>query len=219
MTSTARLLAVISIAPLAARLLATPESRASVLLIAAVLCWILDVLPDYVVALGVIVVWNVAAIGPSAASLSGFASPVWLLLLGVLAVGGWGVLELIAFAAGDHSAHVSPGERLSHWTRREPASLPVRVVPRVLERIGRLSLRARSGPNLQRRVRAAVAMRTPGLDSGLAAARLSLVEGHWSGAGARGLEAHSPPARVSSSSSSDFASIRSAVSNPSVNQP
>ena len=60
---------------LAARLLGHPESRGSVLLIAAILCWILDVLPDYVVALGVIVVWNVAAIGPSAASLSGFASP------------------------------------------------------------------------------------------------------------------------------------------------
>jgi di/tricarboxylate transporter len=49
----------------------------------------------------VIVVWNIAAIGPSAASLSGFASPVWFLLLGVLAVGGGlarsGVLQRIAF--------------------------------------------------------------------------------------------------------------------------
>jgi di/tricarboxylate transporter len=66
------------------------------------LCWTLDVLPDYVVALGVIVVWNVAAIGPSAPSLSGFASPVWFLLLGVLAVGGGlarsGVLQRIAVA-------------------------------------------------------------------------------------------------------------------------
>src|SRR6267142_6078326 len=66
------------------------------------LCWTLDVLPDYVVALGVIVFWNIAAIGPSAASLSGFASPVWFLLLGVLAVGGGltrsGVLQRVAFA-------------------------------------------------------------------------------------------------------------------------
>jgi len=66
------------------------------------LCWTLDVLPDYVVALGVIVFWNVAAIGPSAPSLSGFASPVWFLLLGVLAVGGGlarsGVLQRIALA-------------------------------------------------------------------------------------------------------------------------
>ena len=66
------------------------------------LCWTLDVLPDYVVALGVIVVWNVAAIGPSDASLSGFASPVWFLLLGVLAVGGGlvrsGVLQRLALA-------------------------------------------------------------------------------------------------------------------------
>jgi DASS family divalent anion:Na+ symporter len=48
----------------------------------------------------VVVVWNVAAIGPSAASLSGFASPVWFLLLGVLAVGGGlarsGVLQRVA---------------------------------------------------------------------------------------------------------------------------
>jgi divalent anion:Na+ symporter, DASS family len=67
-----------------------------------VLCWTLDVLPDYVVALGVLVVWNVTAIGPSAPSLSGFASPVWFLLLGVLAVGGGlarsGLLQRIAFA-------------------------------------------------------------------------------------------------------------------------
>ena len=98
----ARLLAVASIAPLVAYFWARPESRGSVLLIGAVLCWTLDVLPDYVVALGVIVVWNIFAIGPSAASLSGFASPVWFLLLGVLAVGGGlarsGVLERIAFA-------------------------------------------------------------------------------------------------------------------------
>jgi len=91
-----------SIVPHAADFWATPESRGSVLLIAAMLCWTLDVLPDYVVALGVIVVWNVAAIGPSAPSLSGFASPVWFLLLGVLAVGGGlarsGVLQRIAVA-------------------------------------------------------------------------------------------------------------------------
>jgi di/tricarboxylate transporter len=92
----------ISIAAFAAHFWATPETRGSVLLIAAILCWALDVLPDYVVALGVIVVWNVAAIGPSAPSLSGFASPIWFLLLGVLAVGGGlarsGVLQRIALA-------------------------------------------------------------------------------------------------------------------------
>ena len=101
-THGARLLAVVSIAPLVAYFWANPESRGSVLLIGAILFWALDVLPDYVVALGVIVVWNIAAIGPSAASLSGFASPVWFLLLGVLAVGGGlarsGVLQRIAFA-------------------------------------------------------------------------------------------------------------------------
>jgi uncharacterized membrane protein AbrB (regulator of aidB expression) len=45
-THAVRILAVISIAPLAARFWATPESRGSVLLIAAVVCWTLEVLPD-----------------------------------------------------------------------------------------------------------------------------------------------------------------------------
>jgi len=77
-----------------------PEARGTVLLIAAMLWWSLDLVPDYVVALGVIVVWNVAAIGPSAPSLSGFASPAWFLLVGVFAVGGGlarsGVLQRMA---------------------------------------------------------------------------------------------------------------------------
>ena len=73
----ARLFAVVSTAPLVAYFWAYPESRGSVLLIGATLFWALDVIPDYAVALGVIVVWNIAAIGPSAASFSGFASPVW----------------------------------------------------------------------------------------------------------------------------------------------
>ena len=98
----ARLLALASIAPLAAHFWARPDTRGSILLLGAILCWTLDVLPDYVVALGVIVVWNVAGIGPSTASLSGFASPAWFLLLGVLAIGGGlaksGVLQRIAFA-------------------------------------------------------------------------------------------------------------------------
>jgi divalent anion:Na+ symporter, DASS family len=95
-------LVAIALVPFVAYFWAMPDSRGSILLIAATLCWVLDVLPDYVVALGVIVVWNVAAIGPSAASLSGFASPVWFLLLGVLAVGGGlarsGILPRVAFA-------------------------------------------------------------------------------------------------------------------------
>jgi len=98
----ARVLVAILALPVAAHYWAVPEWRGSVLLVAAMLCWTLDIVPDYVVALGVIVVWNVAAIGPSAASLSGFASPLWFLLLGVLAVGGGlarsGALQRIAFA-------------------------------------------------------------------------------------------------------------------------
>ena len=98
----ARVAAAAAIALLAAQFWASPPSRALVVLIGAVLLWTLDVLPDYVVALGVLVTWNVAGIGPSAASLSGFASPVWFLLLGVLAIGSGltrsGALSRIALA-------------------------------------------------------------------------------------------------------------------------
>ncbi len=97
-----RLLAVVLNALLAAHFWAHPASPGSVLLIGAVLFWALDVLPDYVVALGPVAVWNLASIGPSAAILSGFASPVWFLLLGVLAAGGGlarsGLLQRIALA-------------------------------------------------------------------------------------------------------------------------
>ncbi|HKW95479.1 MAG TPA: SLC13 family permease [Methylomirabilota bacterium] len=97
-----KLLLAAAIAPVVAHLWATSESRGAILLVAAALCWTLDVVPDHVVALGVIVVWNVAALGPSGPSISGFASPVWFLLLGVLAVGGClarsGLLQRIAFA-------------------------------------------------------------------------------------------------------------------------
>src|SRR5262245_35944571 len=98
----ARLLAVIPIALVGAHFWTQPELRGTVLLIGAILLWTLDAVPDYVVALGVIAVWNIAGVGPSAESLSGFASTVWLLLLGVLAVGGVlsssGVLQRIALA-------------------------------------------------------------------------------------------------------------------------
>lgn len=83
-----RLLMLTLAAPLVVHVWATPELRAPLLLIAAVVFWTLDVLPDYVVALGLIVAWNVGGVGPGGASVSGFASPVWFLLLGVLAVGG-----------------------------------------------------------------------------------------------------------------------------------
>ena len=88
MTPTARTVAMLPIAALVASFWLPPQARAWMLLLGAILFWALDVFPDYVVALGVIVVWNVAGIGPSGPSLSGFASPVWFLLLGVLAVGG-----------------------------------------------------------------------------------------------------------------------------------
>ena len=131
MTQTVRLVAVGSVAPLAAHFLTTPESRGLVLLIAAMLCWTLDAIPDYVVALGVIVVWNVAGIGPSAASLSGFSSSVWFLLLGVLAVGGGlassGVLQRLALALLSMfpalAAEAPEAARVKRWLGHRP-SLP-----------------------------------------------------------------------------------------------
>ena len=71
-----RVLALIVSTPFAAHSWTHPESRALVLVLGAILLWTLDVLPDFVVALGLIAAWNIAAVGPSAASLSGFASPV-----------------------------------------------------------------------------------------------------------------------------------------------
>jgi len=98
----ARMLALLPLGPLAAYFWVQPQARGAVLLVGAILFWAFDVLPDYVVALGVIVIWNIAGIGPSGPSLSGFASPVWFLLLGVLAVGGGlarsGILQRVAFA-------------------------------------------------------------------------------------------------------------------------
>jgi di/tricarboxylate transporter len=97
----ARLLAAMAMVALGVHFWTAPEWRGPLLLLAAILGWTFDVLPDYVVALGVIVVWNVAAIGPIAPSLAGFASPVWFLLFGILAVGGGlarsGILQRVAF--------------------------------------------------------------------------------------------------------------------------
>ena len=102
MARAARILVGASTAPIVAYFWAVPEWRGAALLLAVMLWWTIDLVPDYVVALGLIVVWNVAGIGPSAPSLSGFASPVWFLLLGVLAVGGGlahsGILQRMAFA-------------------------------------------------------------------------------------------------------------------------
>jgi divalent anion:Na+ symporter, DASS family len=101
LSQASRLLAAMAMVAFGMHFWTTPESRGPLLLVAAVLCWTFDVIPDYVVALGVVVVWNLAAVGPIAPSLSGFASPVWFLLLGVLAVGGGlarsGILQRVAF--------------------------------------------------------------------------------------------------------------------------
>src|ERR1700754_1617738 len=64
-STTTRVLAAAVIASFLARFWTVPESRGWLLLIAATLCWMADVVPDYVVALGVVVVWEVAGVGPS----------------------------------------------------------------------------------------------------------------------------------------------------------
>lgn len=64
-----------------------PAGHAALLLAAAVAAWALELLPDFVVALTFVAIYNVAGLGPSSVSLSGFASPAWFLLVGILAVG------------------------------------------------------------------------------------------------------------------------------------
>lgn len=77
----------LALAGLAAAMWQESAWRAPLLLGAALLAWALDVLPDFVVGLGLIVAWNLSRAGPAAASLSGFASPAWFLVIGVLALG------------------------------------------------------------------------------------------------------------------------------------
>ncbi len=55
--------------------------------IAAVLMWIVRIVPDYVVALLMALLWVAAGIAEPAEALSGFASPSWLYMLFVLALG------------------------------------------------------------------------------------------------------------------------------------
>jgi di/tricarboxylate transporter/CRP-like cAMP-binding protein len=55
--------------------------------IAAVLMWIIRIIPDYVVALLMTLLWVATGIAEPAEALSGFASPSWLYMLFVLALG------------------------------------------------------------------------------------------------------------------------------------
>jgi len=62
--------------------------------------WALGVLPEFAPALGLITVYNLAVLGPTSGSVSGFSSPGWFLLVGVLALGaalnGSGLLRRLA---------------------------------------------------------------------------------------------------------------------------
>lgn len=77
----------LALAALATAMWQEPAWRAPLVLGAALLAWALDLLPDFVVGLGLIVAWNVSGAGPAAASLAGFASPAWFTMIGVLALG------------------------------------------------------------------------------------------------------------------------------------
>ena len=61
--------------------------QATIVIVAATIAWALAILPDYVVGLGLLTIYHAAGLGPTAASLSGFASSGWFLLLGVLTLG------------------------------------------------------------------------------------------------------------------------------------
>lgn len=63
-----------------------PEWRLGLLLAVTVVAWALEVLPDWVIALGLLSFYNLAGLGPASVSLSGFASPTWFLLVGLLGV-------------------------------------------------------------------------------------------------------------------------------------
>lgn len=84
----------------AAREWSDPSLRAMVLIVSAVAAWALDLLPDYVVALGLVAAWNLTHAGPTAASVSGFVSPSWFMLVGILvlaaALARSGLLERLA---------------------------------------------------------------------------------------------------------------------------
>ncbi|WP_276356208.1 SLC13 family permease [Cohnella caldifontis] len=55
--------------------------------LAAVVLWISGIIPDFVVALGMAAYWVVRGLVPPETALSGFASPTWLYMLFILAVG------------------------------------------------------------------------------------------------------------------------------------
>lgn len=77
-----------------------PMSRAALMIAAAFLAWSLDLVPDFVVALALIVTWHLVEPGAAMRTISGFASPSWFLLVGVFALGAGltasGVLERVA---------------------------------------------------------------------------------------------------------------------------
>src|SRR5262249_1072886 len=77
-----------------------------------------------------------------------------------------------AARAGDRAAFMD--RRVHRAVRLEPLerAVPVRVISVVLERVGRIFLRARAGARVQRRLHASVAVPDPDLDSALAAARV-----------------------------------------------
>ncbi len=74
--------------------------RGPLLLGVAVVLWGLNALPDFVVGLGLVVAWNLLGIGRPEASLSGFASPTWFLLIAILglaaSLAASGLLERLA---------------------------------------------------------------------------------------------------------------------------
>lgn len=78
----------------------TPTWRTGLLLVGAVSAWALAVLPDFVVALGLLTLYNMTHVGAAKVSLSGFASPSWFLLVATLGLGAAlsksGLIERVA---------------------------------------------------------------------------------------------------------------------------
>ncbi|MEK3884902.1 SLC13 family permease [Paenibacillus sp. PL2-23] len=66
--------------------LTQPAIRFIGIALAAVLLWVSRVIPDYIVALGMILLWVLGGVAAPEAALSGYGSTSWLYMIGIMAV-------------------------------------------------------------------------------------------------------------------------------------
>ena len=89
------------VAALAAHVAAAPPQAVFALLMAsAIALWTIQLLPDFAVALGLVVAWLLLGVATPAQALAGFASLTWLFVLAVLAIAGAVARSGLMFRAG-----------------------------------------------------------------------------------------------------------------------